>query len=77
MCLAVPGRVVEIMREGDILVGKVAFGEITKRICLEHVPDVIPGEYVLVHVGFALAKLDEAAAKRELEFLASLGELEP
>ena len=77
MCLAVPGRVVEIMREADILVGKVAFGEITKRICLEHVPDVKPGEYVLVHVGFALAKLDEEAAKRELAFLASLGELEP
>jgi hydrogenase expression/formation protein HypC len=77
MCLAVPGRVVEIMREDDMLVGKVAFGEITKRVCLEHVSDVRCGEYVLVHVGFALAKLDEAAALRELEFLASLAELEP
>jgi hydrogenase expression/formation protein HypC len=77
MCLAIPGLVIDISREDDILVGKVAFGGITKRVCLEHVPDVQRGEYVLVHVGFALARLDEAAALRELEFLASLGELEP
>ena len=76
MCLAIPGRVLEVMREDDLLVGKVAFGGICKRVCLEHVPDVQPGEYVLVHVGFALTRMDEAAAKRELEFLASLGELD-
>jgi len=76
MCLAIPGRVLEVSREDDLLVGKVAFGGICKRVCLEHVPDVQPGEYVLVHVGFALARMDEAAAKRELDFLASLGELD-
>jgi hydrogenase expression/formation protein HypC len=75
MCLAIPGRVVEIARQDGLLVGKVAFGGIHKRVCLEHVPEVVVGEYVLVHVGFALARLDEAAAERELAFLASLGEL--
>jgi hydrogenase expression/formation protein HypC len=74
MCLAIPGRVIEISREDDLLIGKVAFGGISKRVCLEHVPDVKVGEYVLVHVGFALARLDEAAAERELAFFASLGE---
>jgi hydrogenase expression/formation protein HypC len=76
MCLAIPGRVVEIAREHDLLVGQVQFGGIRKRVCLEHVPEVKVGEYVLVHVGFALARLDEAAAERELAFLASLGDLE-
>ena len=77
MCLAIPGRVVSVSREGDLLYGKVAFGGVSKRVCLEHVPEVVPGDYVLVHVGFALARLDEEAARRELEFFASLGELEP
>ena len=76
MCLAVPGRVVAIEREHDLLVGKVQFGGIHRRVCLEHVPETQVGDYVLVHVGFALARLDEAEALRELAFLATLGELE-
>jgi hydrogenase expression/formation protein HypC len=75
MCLAVPGRVVDVGREHDVLVGRVDFGGISRRVCLEHVPDVKPGEYVLVHVGFALARVDEAEARRVWEFLEAMGEL--
>ena len=79
MCLAIPGRVLQLNYENDVLMGKVEFGDISKRVCLEHVPEVKPGDYVLVHVGFALSRIDEAEAKRifgYLEELKQLGELE-
>ncbi len=76
MCLGIPGRVVETNREHDVLMGKVDFGGVFKRVCLEHVPDVQPGEYVLVHVGFALSRLDEAEARRVFEYLAELNQLD-
>src|SRR5271154_489380 len=69
MCLGIPGKVVETYREHDVLMGKVDFSGVCKRVCLEHVPEVKPGEYVLVHVGFALNTLDEAEAKRVFEYL--------
>lgn len=64
MCLAVPGKVIEIHREHEIRMGKVDFGGVIRRVCLEHVPDASPGDYVLVHVGFALSVVDEAEAQR-------------
>ncbi len=76
MCLGIPGKVVETGRENDILMGKVDFGGVFKRICLEHVPDVRIGEYVIVHVGFALNKIDEAEARRVFEFLEQMNELD-
>jgi hydrogenase expression/formation protein HypC len=76
MCLGIPGKVVEIYRENDVLMGKVDFSGITKRACLEHVPDVAPGEYVLVHVGFALSRLDEAEAARVFAFLEEMNQLD-
>jgi hydrogenase expression/formation protein HypC len=79
MCLGIPGKVVETYREHDVLMGRVDFSGICKRVCLEHVPDVCPGDYVLVHVGFALSRIDEAEAVRVFEFLDTmnqLGELE-
>jgi hydrogenase expression/formation protein HypC len=75
MCLAVPGRVVEVIQEADMLVGRVDFGGISRRVCLEHLQDVKPGDYVLVHVGFALARVDEAEARRQWRFLEEMGEL--
>jgi hydrogenase expression/formation protein HypC len=75
MCLAVPGRVVDVTRENDILTGKVDFGGVARRVCLEHLPDIQPGEYVLVHVGFALARVDAEEARRVWEFLDAMGEL--
>jgi hydrogenase expression/formation protein HypC len=76
MCLAIPGRLVETSREDDIAMGKVDFGGTRKRVCLEHVPDAKVGDYVLVHVGFALSRIDEAEARRVFEFLAEMKALE-
>ena len=79
MCLGIPGKVVETFREHGILMGKVDFGGVSKRVCLDHVQEVVPGEYVLVHVGFALARIDEAEAQRVFDFLdgmEQLGELD-
>jgi hydrogenase expression/formation protein HypC len=68
--------VVETYREHDVLMGKVDFGGVSKRVCLEHVPEVRLGEYVLVHVGFALSVLDEAEARRVFELLESMNQLD-
>lgn len=76
MCLGIPGRVVETYRENDILMGKVDFSGVGKRVCLEHVPEVRPGEYVLVHVGFALSRIDEGEAGRVFAFLEEMNQLD-
>jgi hydrogenase expression/formation protein HypC len=76
MCLGIPGKVVETYREHDVLMGKVDFSGVCKRVCLEHVPDVRPGEYVVVHVGFALSRLDEGEARHVFEFLESMNQLD-
>ena len=75
MCLSVPGRVIAVDREEDVLMGKVQFGAVAKRVCLAHVPGVQPGDYVLVHVGFALSRIDEAEARRVFEMLEELDQL--
>ena len=75
MCLGIPGKVVETYREHDVLMGKVAFAGISRRVCLEHVPDVRPDDYVLVHVGFALSRIDEDEARRVFEFLDRMDQL--
>ena len=76
MCLAIPGKVVETYREHEVRMGKVNFGGILKRVCLEHVPDAAIDDYVLVHVGFALSRIDEAEAKRVFEFLGAMDHLD-
>ncbi len=76
MCLGIPGKVVETYREHDVLMGRVEFGGIYKRVCLEHVLDVQPDDYVLVHVGFALSRIDEAEARRVFEFLDEMKQLD-
>ena len=64
MCLAIPGKVAETYRQDDLLMGKVDFGGIAEGgFCLEHVPEVGVGDYVLVHVGFALSTIDEDEAR--------------
>ena len=75
MCLGIPGKVVETFREHGILMGKVDFGGVSKRVCLDHVQEVVPGDYVLVHVGFALARIDEAEAHRVFDFLEGMEQL--
>ncbi len=76
MCLSIPGRATSIFREHDVLMGKVDFSGITQRVCLEHVPQVQVGQYVLVHVGFALSCIDEAEARQVFEFLHSMNQLD-
>jgi hydrogenase expression/formation protein HypC len=56
--------------------GKVDFSGVTKKVCLEHVADTQPGDYVLVHVGFALSRIDEAEARRVFEFLEQMNQLD-
>jgi hydrogenase expression/formation protein HypC len=76
MCLGIPGKVVETYQEHGVLMGKVEFGGVFKRVCMEHVPAVRPGDYVLVHVGFALNTIDEAEARRVFEFLEGMNQLD-
>jgi hydrogenase expression/formation protein HypC len=76
MCLGIPGKVVETYRENDLLMGKVDFSGVCKRVCLEHVAGARPGDYALVHVGFALSLLDETEANRVFAFLEGMNHLD-
>ena len=76
MCLGIPGRVLETYRDHDILMGKVDFDGVAKRVCLAHVPEVKPGDYVLVHVGFALSQIDEVEARQVFAFLEGMEQLD-
>ena len=76
MCLAVPGKVVEIRLQDDTRMGKVDFGGVIKDVCLAYLPDLQVGEYTIVHVGFALQRLDEESAQQSLDLYRSLGALE-
>ncbi|HET8760074.1 MAG TPA: HypC/HybG/HupF family hydrogenase formation chaperone [Nitrospiria bacterium] len=75
MCLAIPGRIVAVNgAEGVDRAGRVQFGGIVKDVSLAFVPEAAVGDYVIVHVGFAIARVDEAEAARALEYIAELGE---
>ena len=75
MCLAVPGRVVEITGEGELRMGRVDFSGVKREACLAYTPEVRVGDYVLVHVGFAISRIDEQAAHETLAALAEIGGL--
>jgi hydrogenase expression/formation protein HypC len=76
MCLGVPGKVLEVQENPvGMTMGKVSFGGITKEVCLAYTPEARVGDYVVVHVGFAISKIDEAEAHRVFEFLEEMGEL--
>jgi len=74
MCLAVPGRVVELYEQDDLPMGKVEFGGILKEVCLAYTPDAQVGDYVIVHVGFAISRVDEAEAQEIFTYLEELGQ---
>ena len=77
MCLGVPGKVVhKEENELGMTTGTVSFGGIKKEVCLAYVPDVEIGEYVIVHVGFAISKIDEKEAQQVFEVLKQMGDLE-
>jgi hydrogenase expression/formation protein HypC len=75
MCLGIPGRVVEMATEHDVLMGRVDFGGVVKKVCLDHVAGVVVGEYVIVHVGFALSRINEEEARRVFELLEGMDQL--
>ncbi len=75
MCLGVPGRVVEINYDTNPLMGKVDFGGVRREVCLEYVPDVKIGDYVIVHVGFAISKLDEEEAESVFRYLDEMNKI--
>jgi hydrogenase expression/formation protein HypC len=76
MCLAIPGKVIEISQDPQgVRMGKANFGGIVKQVCLEYTPEVSAGDYVLVHVGFALGKVNEEEAARTYRLLEEMNQL--
>ena len=76
MCLGVPGQITEIYDSAGTRMGKINFGGIVKEVCLEYVPEAVVGDYAIVHVGFAITRLDEQSALETLQLFADLGVLE-
>jgi len=77
MCLGVPGKGLEVTRSDlGIVSGKVEFGGIVKDVNLSYTPEVEPGQYVVVHVGFSISALDEEEARRVFRYLEEIGDLE-
>ena len=77
MCLGIPGRIVEVHRDRGLLMGQVDFGGVRREVCLAYLEgDVQPGDYAVVHVGFAISRVDEAEARRTFEALREMSQLE-
>ena len=76
MCLAIPGKILSVTNEDELMrAGKVSFGGIVKEVNLAYVPEATVGDYVVVHVGFAISKLDEAEAQQVFHYLEQMDEL--
>lgn len=76
MCLAVPGQVESIHEENGTRMGRVNFGGVVKNVCLAYLPDIAVGDYTIVHVGFAISRIDEASAQATLRTFEELGVLD-
>ncbi|HTL55757.1 MAG TPA: HypC/HybG/HupF family hydrogenase formation chaperone [Candidatus Limnocylindrales bacterium] len=76
MCLAIPGKIIAIEQDAQgVRMGKTDFGGVLKSVCLEYTPDISCGDYVLVHVGFALGKVDREEAERTYKLLEEMNQL--
>lgn len=75
MCLAIPGKVVETFPANGMRMARVQFGGVVREACLEYVPETCVGDYVLVHVGFAISRVNEEEAQRTYKALAELDQL--
>jgi hydrogenase expression/formation protein HypC len=75
MCLAIPGKVLEVFEDRGVRMGRADFGGTVRKVCLESVPEAGLGDYVLVHVGFALSKVDPEEAERTYRLLEELDQL--
>ena len=76
MCLSIPGMITEIYKDGSLVMGKVDFGGVIKEVCLDYVPEAQTGQYVLIHVGFAISVLDEDEAMERLSTIREIAEFE-
>ena len=76
MCLAVPGQVKEIYEGKGTRMGRVSFGGIVKEVCLAYLPDLVVGDYTIVHVGFAISRIDEESANKTLQTFREMGLLD-
>ena len=74
MCLGIPGKVIEQYFKDDLAMGRVDFGGLVREVCLAYEPDTAVGDYVLVHAGFAISRIDEAEAQESLALLAEIAE---
>lgn len=74
MCLGIPGEVVDVREDNGLRFGHVRFGAIARDVCLEYQPQAAPGDFVLVHVGFAIATIDRSEAARAWEVLDVIGQ---
>ncbi len=75
MCLGIPGKILECFDRSGLRMAKVQFGGIVRETCLEYVPEATTGDYVVVHVGFAISKVDEEEAARTYRLLEEMGQL--
>jgi len=73
VCLAIPGEI-RAIADDELRTGRVAFGDLVKEVCLAYVPEARVGDFVVVHAGFAISRLDRDAAERTLAYLAELDE---
>jgi len=77
MCLGIPGRIVELHDDAGLTMGVVDFGGVRREVCLQYVADsVVPGNYVVVHVGFAISRVDEEEARKTFEALRAMSQLD-
>jgi len=74
MCLGIPGQVIDLGEVDGVVMGTVDFGGVRKQACLEYVPGIRVGEYVIIHVGFAISRVDEDEAQRTLDVLQAMGD---
>jgi hydrogenase expression/formation protein HypC len=75
MCLGIPGEITSVREDGGLRVGRVRFAGISREVCLAYVPEAAVGDYVLVHVGFAISMIDREAAERSYRILEELGQI--
>lgn len=76
MCLAIPGKILDCSEQGGLRVGRIQFGGIVRQASLDFVPEAQVGDYVMVHVGFAISRVDAEEAQRTYQLLAEMGALE-
>jgi hydrogenase expression/formation protein HypC len=74
MCLGIPAKLIETYAENDLAMGRVELGGIVKDVCLAYTPEAAVGDYLIIHVGFAISRIDEAEAREIFSYLQEIGE---